>query len=81
MTVEVGTPILFMTQFKDIPNELFKILGLLPMFYEDNAKYSFNKLVSAVFGVNMFQLVGIMGLVFIASVVTVAIILPAIYFR
>ena len=80
-TVEVGQPILFMEDFKDIPNEFLKLLGLPAVNYEDSANFSFNKLVELVFGVNMFQLVGIMGLTFLASVVMVSIILPSLYFR
>lgn len=80
-TVEVGQPILFMEDFKDIPNEFLKLLGLPAVNYEDSANFSFNKLIELVFGVNMFQLVGIMGLTFLASVVMVSIILPSLYFR
>ena len=77
----ISTPILFLQPFKDIPNEVLKLLGIPIITYQDEDGYSINKLITYLFGVNMFQFAGVMGLAFLASIVLVAIILPNLYFR
>lgn len=80
-TVTVGTPILFLQEFKDIPNALLRIFGLPSVSYDDSEPYSINKVVTYFLGVNVFQLIGILGLSFLASLVMVSLILPNLYFR
>ena len=77
----IGSPIIFLEQFKDIPNELFNIAGLPRVEYEDKEKFSLNKLTTALLGFNIFQVIGITGLAFLASIVLVTMILPNLYFR
>ncbi len=77
----VHTPILFLQEFKGIPNAVLKILGFPSVSYSDTETYSLNKIITYTFGFNIFQVIGIFGLAFLASVVLVTILLPNIYFR
>jgi len=58
--------VLFKDEFKKIPNEALKAVGLMPYEYSDTSEYSFNKLATKVFGFNTFQIIGLLGLVFLA---------------
>ena len=51
----IGMPILFLNEFKRIPNAVNRILGLPEVFYSDSEAYSLNKAVEYVFGMNVFQ--------------------------
>ena len=77
----LSTPILFLKEFKNIPNAILRLLGLPSVSYSDSEVYSLNKIVTFTFGLNIFQVTGIIGLTFLASIVLVTILLPNIYFR
>ena len=80
--MSIGLPILFLDQFKQIPNEILSLLGLPRFSYDDSSSsYTLNKLVQGLVGLNVFQVAGIAGLSFLASIVLVSIILPNVYFK
>ena len=58
MTTSIGMPILFLNEFKKIPNAVNRILGLPTVSYTDSDVYSLNKAVEYVFGYNAFQVIG-----------------------
>lgn len=69
----VPTPIMFLPYINTIANNLLqKVFGLPSVVFDDSGPYSFNKLALFVFGVNIFQLVGIALVAFIASIALVA---------
>lgn len=73
-----------MEEFKKIPNLIVShVIGLSPaeVYYEDKEAYSVNKIFRNAFGMNVFQVVGILGLAFLASIVLVSILLPNLYFK
>ena len=76
----IGLPIFLHDQVKDIPNALLNIFGLPSIYVEDQLQYSPNRLISNIFGFNIIQLIGIFGLLFLASIVVVSVILPNLYF-
>ena len=57
MTTSIGMPILFLNEFKKIPNAVNRILGLPTVSYTDSDVYSLNKAVEYVFGYNAFQVI------------------------
>ncbi len=77
----IPTPILFLKEFKDIPNAFLGLLGQPAVYYSDTEDYSLNSFVESLVGFNIFQVAGILGLSFLASIVMVTILLPNIYFR
>ena len=53
--MEVQTPILFLKEFKAIPNALLRLLGFPSVSYSDTEPYSLNAIVTYLFGFNVFQ--------------------------
>ena len=68
----VPTPIMFLPHINTVSYNIFqRLLGLPVVIFDDSGPYSFNKLSLFVFGVNIFQLVGIAFIAFVASIALV----------
>ena len=69
----VPTPIMFTPYINTIAYNIFQGIPRLPtVVFDDHGPYSFNKLSLFIFGVNIFQLVGITFIAFVASIALVA---------
>ena len=76
-----ATPVFFWPYFKQVPQEILRILGFPDINYDDTSVYSLNQLVKEVSGVSTLELISILAMAFLASIVLVSILLPNIYFR
>lgn len=80
--VDPYQPILVRPEYSHFVNAIVSgLLGFKNITFEDNQTYSLNKASEYLLGLNVFQVTGILGLAFLASIVFVAIILPNMYFK
>ncbi len=69
----VPTPLMFLPYLQTISSKIFQgFFGLPTIVFDDRGPYSFNKLAIFLFGINIFQLIGIALLVFVASIALVS---------
>ena len=68
----VPTPLMFLSYLDKITSSILQgVFGLPTVVFDDSFPYSLNKLALYLFGVNIFQMVGIALLAFIASIALV----------